>query len=203
LQNSATVTEGLKEAPSHEEARILLEKRKEIPPPEEVSNRAEKPKRKRKRDSSAAKAEPTPENPVLVEDDKEASSGSGEPIVDAVPLSTNFPGIKIKEPKLNVSGSTPKIASTGKGKQILVEEESVYTRNIKAHKPGVPFVNLTPAELAGRYNRASRCLVTQDDMDHLDSLKLEDRMRKAQSVMAEVSTYTCMYLLSFCTLNFY
>jgi hypothetical protein len=86
--------DGVKEAASHEEARVLLEKRKEIPPSEDLANRVE-PAKKRKRGSSKPKGKvvPTPDNPVVVEDDDDGSSDSGEPVVEAVPLRTNFPGI--------------------------------------------------------------------------------------------------------------
>jgi hypothetical protein len=89
-----------------------------------------------------------------------------------------------------------KPTSKGKGKQVLGEEEHVYARNIKAHKPGVPFVNLSSSELAGRFNRASRCLVSQENMDFLDSMNPAERMQKAQSAMAEVRrcVYVCPFL---------
>jgi hypothetical protein len=193
----------VKDPPSHEEARILVEKRKEIPPPEELAEREAPTKKKRKRPSSKAKAKapkPTPDNPVVVEDEDDASSESIEQIFEAVPLRTKFPGITIKEPVATASGSSLKRAFTSKGKQILEEEENVYTRNIKAHKPGVPFVNLSSSKLAGRFNRASRCLINQDDMDFLDSMSPAERMQKAQSAMAEVCRATFLFLLKWNTI---
>lgn len=60
----------------NEEAQISLEKRKKIPPPEDMACRAGLIKKKRKRAKTPPKAkaaEPTPENPVAVEDEDEAS----------------------------------------------------------------------------------------------------------------------------------
>lgn len=61
-------------------------------------------------------------------------------MVDVVPLRTRFSDITIREPEASVPGPSIKKASTDKGKQILGEEEHVYTRNIKTHKSNVPFV---------------------------------------------------------------
>ena len=65
--------DGIDDALSHEEARVLLEKRKEIPPSETLSSRAGPEKKKRMKSKTKA-TEPTPDNPIIVEDMDEASS---------------------------------------------------------------------------------------------------------------------------------
>lgn len=52
---------------------MLLEKRKQIPPPEDLANRAGPAKMKRKRSKTPSKAKAagtTPDNLVVVEDDE-------------------------------------------------------------------------------------------------------------------------------------
>lgn len=123
------VTEGNKEAPSHEEALVLLEKRKEIPPPEELSSRAghaPKNRKKTKAKSKAKTAEPTPEVPIIVEDENkdEVFSESVEAIYDDVPLQRSMPGVKIKD--VSATPSAPVFEepspSNRKGKRVLEEE---------------------------------------------------------------------------------
>ena len=121
-----TVTEGIKEAQSHKEDRVLLEKRKEIPPSYELSSRAEPAKKKRRKAKSKAKTQttaPTPDNPVIVEDEIEdyTSSKSIEHVFEAVLIQTKFPGFKIREPEVVVLGpSTNKPSSSDrKGKRVL------------------------------------------------------------------------------------
>lgn len=160
---------------------MLLKKRKQIPPPEDLTSQVGPGKKKRKRSKTPSKAKtgPTPDNPVVEEDeDDEASSESLEQIVDAVPLRTHFPGITIRKLEAGVSGPSVKKASLGKGKQVLGEEEQVYTRNLKTHKSNVPFVKLSSSEVAGRFNKASHCLITREDMDFLDSMDPAERMEK-------------------------
>lgn len=63
------MTEGIKEALNHEEARVFLEKRKEIPPPDKLTSKAgldPKRRKKSKVKSKAQAAAPTPDNPVVM-----------------------------------------------------------------------------------------------------------------------------------------
>lgn len=108
---------------------MLLEKRKHIPPPEDLASKAGPAKKKRKRAKTpfnARDVEPTPDNPVVVEDDEyEASSESVEQVVDIIPLRTRFSGITIRKPEEGVPGPSLKKDHLGKGKQILGEEETL------------------------------------------------------------------------------
>ena len=81
------MTEGIEEALSHDEARVLLEKRKEISSPDELSSRAEPATKKRKK-VKAKTAEPTLEIPIVFEDENEdeVSSECIEAIYDDVPI---------------------------------------------------------------------------------------------------------------------
>ena len=128
----------------------------------------------------------------MVEDEnKEASSESSEPICEAVPLQQKMPGVHIREPDVMVQKPAVGVPSSSdrKGKRVIEDEDEVYTRNIKAHKPDVPFVNLGPADMAIHFNKAARCLLSRVDMDHLDSLDPAVRAEQAQKAMADVSTY--------------
>ena len=71
--------EGIKEASSYEEARVLLEKRKEICPLDDLINWEGPVKKKSKKKKSKA-AEPVLDIPLVVEDVDEASFESVEAI---------------------------------------------------------------------------------------------------------------------------
>lgn len=66
----------------------------------------------------------------------------------------------MREPEAVVPGPSIKKTPLDKGKQVLREEEQVYAKHVKTHKSSVPFVNLSSCEVAGRFNKASRCLIT-------------------------------------------
>ena len=107
------MTKGIKEAPSHKKARVLVKKRKDIPPSNELTSKtgiASKRKKKFKPKSKPKAVAPTPDNPVVVEDeDKEASSASMEAIYEVVPIQQKMPKIKIREPEVVVPGSVADI----------------------------------------------------------------------------------------------
>ena len=83
----------------------MLEKRKEILPPDELSSRTKPAKQTRKKSKAktkakAAAAAPTPDNLIMVEDeDKEASSKSFDTIFEAVPIQQKMLGIKAGSPR--------------------------------------------------------------------------------------------------------
>ena len=62
----------------------------------------------------------------------------------------------------------------------------VYSRNVKAHRHDVPFVNLTPQDMWLQYGRATRCFLSKMDMHNLDSIDPIDRAKQAQVMFAEV-----------------
>ena len=104
-------------------------------------------KKRRRKATSKAKtkaATPTPDNPVVVEDEVEddASSKSIEHIFEVVPIQTKLSGIKIREPEDDIRSSSDK-----KGKRILEDEQEFYVRNIRAQKLDVPFINLRQADM--------------------------------------------------------
>lgn len=100
-----------------------------------------------------------------------------------------MPGIKIKETEPIVSGPPANIPSSSdrKGKKVLEEEIEVYTRNIRAQKPDVPFVNLSPTNMAARFKNASRCLLSKSNMEYLDSTDPTEKVQQAHTTMAEVN----------------
>ena len=104
-------------------------------------------KKRRRKATSKAKtkaATPTPDNPVVVEDEVEddASSKSIEHIFEVVPIQTKLSGIKIREPEDDILSSSDK-----KGKRILEDEQEFYVRNIRAQKLDVSFINLRQADM--------------------------------------------------------
>ena len=153
MQDSTTVVEGIIEAPSHEEARVLPEKRKEIPPPEGLASR-EAPSPKKRKKTKANPAEPIHDNPEIVEDVEDGSEGSSKAIHEAVPLQQCMPFISIREPIKTTSKPVVVSSSDRKRKRVFEEEGKVYTRNIKAHKPDILFVNLGPSDMAAPFNKA-------------------------------------------------
>lgn len=67
-------------------------------------------------------------------------------------------------------------SSSNKGKRVLEEEKKVHSRDIRAHKPEVPFVNLSKRDMDARFNKAAGCLLSNVDMEYLDSM--DPAMRK-------------------------
>ena len=78
------------------------------------------------------------------------------------------------------------IYHSNKGKRVFEEEQEVYSRNIRAHKPDVPFVNLNKSDIAVRFNKVARCLLSKVNMEHLDSMDLAVRKEQAHTTLAEV-----------------
>ena len=107
------------------------------------------------------------------------SSESVEAIFESVHIQQEMSGIKIREVVVPGPNADIPFSSNKKGKRVLEEEGEVYTRNIRAHKPNVPFVNLNQTDMAARFNKAARCLLSKGDIDYLDSLNPTERAQKA------------------------
>ena len=134
----------------------------EIPPPEDLSSQVGPAKKKRTKAKSKAEskfAARTPDSPVVVEEevDEEVFSEFMETIFEVDPIQQRMPGIKIRE--LEIVTPAPSVVvpsfSDKKGKRVLEEESEVYTTNIRAHKPDVPFVNLNQADMVAHFNKAA------------------------------------------------
>ncbi|XP_057534044.1 uncharacterized protein LOC130812549 [Amaranthus tricolor] len=109
-----------------------------------------------------------------------------ETIYEDIPIQKTMSGIKIREPEDVVPGPVADIPySSNKRKKVLEEEQEVYNTNIRAHKPDVTFVNLSKTDMAACFNKASRCLLSNLDMEYLDSMDLVVRKEQAQTALAE------------------
>ena len=100
-----------------------------------------------------------------------------------------MPEIKIREGEIAPIKPVSEVPSSSdrKGKRVLDEEAEVYSRNIKAHNPDVAFINLITADMAVRFNKASRCLLSKADLDYLDTLDPVVRAEQAHTTLAEVT----------------
>ena len=65
--------------------------------------------------------------------------------------------------------------------------EKVYQRCIRPHRDDVALVELDHPDLTARINRASRKLVSERDMEYLNSLSPVERAEQARASAADVS----------------
>ena len=215
MQNGNTNTAGVDAAPTEPEARSLLEKRKEAPVPSHVERGEPAVKRKKTTAKRKAKSPQTevkkkakpappvrPVDPVEVEDESSSNSSPQESATaeSAVPLAEKRPATAQKEG----GSSRPKTKPTAedKGKQVAesggtppYSYEKVYQRRIRPHRDDVAFVELDRADLTARINRASRNLVSERDMEYLNSLPPVERAEQARASAVDVSFPTRLCLM--------
>lgn len=185
LQDSVTTTKDLDVVPSIAEALQLLENRKKFHIPDETKRvypskekeekkvEEKEKKKKRKRDSSS------PESAT-----KEVAATLIKTVVPLV--------IRSVEGEVSVP---LKKQALGKGKEKVDEsapvaeplKEVAYNRrDVIPFNPGTLFSELGYKGMVTRFNRASAQLVSQKDVDNLDSVSPLDRVRQLQSSAADV-----------------
>lgn len=166
--------------PSNMEALKLLEDRKKFHIPDETkrvypSKKKEKAvEKKRKRGSSSAGSA--------------AKEASAEVIKTAIPLVSGIVEGEVCVPlkKQNLGKGKEKV---GESMVAEVTKEVPYNRReVVPFNPNTLFSELGYKGMVSRFNRASAQLVSQRDVDHLDSVAPLDRVRQLQSSAAEVRT---------------
>lgn len=191
--------DGVNAAPTEAEARSLLEKKKQAP----VHSRVERVEPAKKRKTTVKKGKTPkpavakePVKPVIL-DDADSSSPQGSDIVHiAVPIAELRPTGDEAEgrssrPKVKFSTQDKgKNIAEGSGETPSQSYEKVYQRRICPHRDDVAFVELGHADLITRMNRASRNLVSERDMEYMNSLLKVEREEQARFFAADVSYFS-------------
>ena len=189
---------GLDEVPCEEEALRLLEERRQVHIPDDSqrvipSKKRESKKRERKRKRVSSSHEESAS--------KKASAGT---IMTAVPLQMRSVEEEVASPQAEaspvLSRGKEKVGESAAAPKAKVEE--VYRRReVLPFRHDTPFTDLGHKGMITRFNRATSHLISQVDVDLLESLSPTDRVRQLQVSAAEVTSFH-FYLLKLTMLGF-